>query len=165
VTTRYCWLLFGAVCSALSGCGHLYRATSSSPALVQVPRVAHGADFLGLGVADSFDLVAVDGQTMGMPMTDKDFRRIDPGIRRLALIYHGNKRVLAELYTSVPLVLNARLEAGHRYRVVCESSDVAVKGYVRDLGTNQVVSNVAEGPLLTQPQSGTTVVPIVVPRR
>src|SRR5438105_1180670 len=135
----------------LTACGSLYHAKSANPALVQVPRVTHGTNVAGIGVADSFDLVAVDGQAMGMPMTDRDFRRIDPGMRRLALIYEGNKRLLGPRYTSPPIVLNAKLEAGHRYKIVCEASDVSVKGYVRDLGSNQIVSNVAEAPLLLGP--------------
>ena len=147
----------------LVGCAHYYRASSSNPALVQVPRVAHGTNVLGIGVADSFDLLAVDGQTVGIPMTDKDFRRIDPGTHRLALVYEGNKRVLGPRYTAPPLVLTASLEAGHRYRVICESSDVAVKGYVRDLGTNQIVSNTAEAPLLLQPEGASVPTPILIP--
>ncbi len=112
----------------LSGYANHYHATSSNPAFVQVPVVAHGPNVLGIGVADSFDLVAVDGQTMGMPMTDRAFRRIDPGAHRLAVVYQGNKRFLGPNYTAFPLVLNAKLEGGHRYRIVCETTDLSVKG-------------------------------------
>jgi hypothetical protein len=133
------------VCAAISltGCAQPYRATSSNPALVQVPVV---------GVADSFDLVAVDGQTLGTPTTDRDFRRIDPGTHRLAMVYHGN-----------PLVLNAKLQAGHRYRIVCETTDVSVKGYVRDLGTNKIVSEVAEQPLMLPTARPVVSPPLAIP--
>ena len=133
------------VCAAISftGCAQPYRAASSNPALVQVPIV---------GVTDSFDLVAVDGQTMGIPMTDRDFRRIDPGAHRLAVVYQGN-----------PLVLNAKLQAGHRYRIVCETTDVSVKGYVRDLRTNKIVSNVAEQPLMLQTARPVVSPPLAIP--
>lgn len=125
--------------------------------------VTHGPNVLGIGVADSFDLVAVDGQTMGIPMTDHDFRRIDPGMRRLAVVYEGNKRFLGPNFTSFPLVLNANLEAGHRYRIVCETTDVAVKGYVRDLGTNKIVSNIAEQSLILQTARPVVSPPLVIP--
>jgi hypothetical protein len=125
--------------------------------------VPHGPNVLGIGVADSFDLVAVDGQTMGIPMTDRDFRRVDPGTHRLAVIYEGNKRFLGPNYTSFPLVLNAKLEAGHRYRIVCETTDVSVKGYVRDLGTNKIVSNIVEQPLILQNVRATVAPPLLIP--
>jgi hypothetical protein len=125
--------------------------------------VAHGPNVLGIGVADSFDLVAVDGETMGIPMTDSDFRKIDPGTHRLAVIYQGNKRFLGPNYTSFPIVLNAKLEGGHRYRIVCETTDVAVKGYVRDLGTNKIVSNIAEQPLMLQGARPSMAPPLVIP--
>jgi hypothetical protein len=147
----------------LSGCSHLYHATSPNPALVQVPVVAHGPNVLGIGVADSFDLVAVDGKTMGIPMTDRDFRRIDPGTHRLAVVYQGNKRFLGPNYTSFPLVLNAKLDGGHRYRIVCETTDVSVKGYVRDLGTNKIVSNIAEQSLMLQNSGPSMAPPLVIP--
>jgi hypothetical protein len=125
--------------------------------------VTHGPNVLGIGVADSFDLVAVDGQTMGIPMTDRDFRRIDPGTRRLAVVYQGSKRFLGPNYTAFPLVLNANLEAGHRYRIVCETTDVAVKGYVRDLGTNKIVSNIGEQSLMLQTARPVVSPPLVIP--
>lgn len=125
--------------------------------------VTHGPNVLGIGVADAFDLVAVDGQTMGMPMTDRDFRKIDPGTHRLAVVYQGNKRFLGPNYTAFPLVLNAKLEGGRRYRIVCETTDVSVKGYVRDLGTNKIVSNVAEQQLMLQTDRSIVSPPLVIP--
>jgi hypothetical protein len=144
------------VCAAISltGCAQPYLSASSNPALVQVPSV---------GVTDSFDLVAVDGQTMSIPMTDRDFRRIDPGPHRLAVVYQGNKRFLGPDYTSFPLVLNAKLEAGHRYRIVCETTNVSVKGYVRDLGTNKIVSDVVEQPLMLQTTRPVVPPPLAIP--
>jgi hypothetical protein len=144
------------ICTAifLIGCAHLYRATSSNPALVKVAVV---------GLADSFDLVAVDGQTLGTPTTDRDFHRIDPGVHRLDVVYQGDKRFPGSNYTSFPLVLNTKLEAGHRYRIVCETTDVAVKGYVRDLGTNKVVSTIAEQPLMLQTARPIVSPPLAIP--
>jgi hypothetical protein len=160
------FLLLPAVCLCLlGGCANLYHATSPNPALVQVPNVNHGPNVMGVGVVDSFDLVAVDGQAVGMPMTDRDFRRIDPGTRRLTLVYEGNKRVLGPKFTAPPIVLYAKLEAGHRYKVICESTDVSVKGYVRDLGTGRIVSNVAEASLLLEPAPATVPVPLLIPAR
>ena len=160
---RGCAFLSLAGVCLLSACTHLYHATSRNPALVQVPVVAHGPNVLGIGVADSFDLVAVDGRTMGIPMTDRDFRRIDPGTHRLAVVYQGNKRFLGPNYTSFPLVLNAKLEGGHRYRIICETTDVSVKGYVRDLGTNKIVSNIAEASLLLQGERPIVSPPLLIP--
>jgi hypothetical protein len=133
------------ICVAIHvvSCAQAYRATTSNPALVQVPVV---------GVADSFDLIAVDGQTVGTPTTNRDFRRIDPGTHRLAMVSQGT-----------PLVLNAKLQAGHRYRIVCETTDVSVKGYVRDLGTNKIVSEVAEQPLMLQTARPVVSPPLAIP--
>jgi hypothetical protein len=49
--------------------------------------------------------------------------------------------------------------------VICESTDVAVKGYVRDLGTGRIVSNVAESTLLLEPAPATVPVPLFIPAR
>jgi hypothetical protein len=132
------------ICTAifLIGCAQFYQPTSSNPALVQVPVV---------GVSDSLSLVAVDGQTIGVP-NDRYFWRIDPGTHRLGVLYQGN-----------PTVLNARLDAGHRYRIVCETTDVLVKGYVCDLGTNKIVSNIAEQPLMSQPARPIVSPPLAIP--
>ena len=132
------------ICTAifLIGCARLYQPTSSNPAFIQVPVV---------GISDSLNLVAVDGQTMGAP-NDRDFWRIDPGARRLAVAYQGN-----------PIVLNAALGAGHRYRIVCEATDVSVKGYVRDLETNKIVSNIAEQALMFQPARPISSPPLQIP--
>jgi|ERR1700736_1071730 hypothetical protein len=133
------------VCAAIfvASCAQPYLATSSNPALVQVPVV---------GISDSLSLIAVDGQTMGTPAVDRDFHRIDPGVHRLTVTYQGN-----------PLVLNAKLEGGHRYRIVCETIDVSAKGYVRDLGTNKIVSNIAEQPLMLQTARPVVSPPLAIP--
>jgi hypothetical protein len=81
----------------------------------------------------------------------------------LAVVYQGNKRFLGPNYTSFPLVLNARLEGGHRYRIVCETTDVSVKGCVRDLGTNKIASNIAEQSLMLQNSGPSKAPPLVIP--
>jgi hypothetical protein len=134
-------LLIGTA-SFLIGCAQLYQPRSSNPAFIQVP-VA--------GISDSLNLAAVDGQTMGAP-NDRDSWRIDSGAHRLAVVYQGD-----------PLILNAKLEAGHHYRIVCETTDVVVKGYVRDLGTNKIVSNIAEQPLMAQPARPMSSPPLQIP--
>lgn len=133
------------VCAAivLAGCAQVYHATSPNPALVQVPVV---------GVADSLDLVAVDGKTVGTATNERDFRRIDPGLHRLAVVYQGN-----------PLVLSAKLDGGHRYRIVCETTDALVKGHLRDLGTNKIVSNIVEQPLMLQTARPIVSPPLAIP--
>jgi hypothetical protein len=133
------------VCAAIfvASCAQPYLATTSNPALVQV---------LVVGVADSLDLVAVDGKTVGTATNERDFRRIDPGLHRLVVVYQGN-----------PLVLSAKLEGGHRYRIVCETTDVSVKGYVRDLGTNKIVSNIFEQPLMLQTARPIVSPPLAIP--
>jgi hypothetical protein len=132
------------ICTAifLIGCAQLYQPTSSNPAFIQVSVV---------GISDSLNLVAVDGQTVGAP-NDRAFWRVDPGAHRLAVAYQGN-----------PIVLNAKLEAGHHYRIVCEATDVSVKGYVRDLGTNKTVSNIAEQPLMLQTARPIVSPPLAIP--
>lgn len=132
------------ICVAIfvASCAQPYRATTSNPAMVQVPLV---------GAADSFGLAEVDGQMMGAP-SDHDFWRIDPGAHRLIIVYQGN-----------PLVLNAKLEGGHRYRIACETTDVSVKGYVRDLGRNKIVSDVAEQSLMLPAARPIVTPPLAIP--
>jgi hypothetical protein len=132
------------ICTAifLIGCTQLYQPTSSNPAFIQVPVV---------GISNSLNLVAVDGQTMGAP-NDRDFWRIDSGAHRLAVVYQGDL-----------LILNARLGAGHHYRIVCETTDVSIKGYVRDLGTNKIVSNIAEQALMFQRPRPMSLPPLQIP--
>jgi hypothetical protein len=146
----------------LTACANLYRATSSNPALIEGPNVRRGANVAG--VADLFGLVAVDGQAMGTPTVDSGFWRIDPGRRSLTLAYEGNERASGPKFTGSPIVLSARLEAGHRYRVICESADLSVKVYVRDLGTSRIVSNVAETTLFLQPAPAVPP-PLAIPAR
>jgi|HubBroStandDraft_6_1064221.scaffolds.fasta_scaffold610329_2 hypothetical protein len=138
---RAALFIYAAILS--SGCAEIYHATSPNPALVQIPDV---------GVAESFDLIAVDGKTMATPTADRDFRRIDPGSHRLAVAYQGN-----------PLALNAKLEGGHRYRITCEVTTVSVKGYVRDLGTNKIVSDVADQSLMLPSARPIATPPLAIP--
>ena len=132
------------ICTAifLIGCAQLYQPTSSNPAFIQVPVV---------GISDSLNLVAVDGQTMRAP-NDRGFWRIDPGAHRLAVAYQGN-----------PIVLNAKLEAGHRYRIMCEVTTVSVKGYVRDLVTKKLVSDFAEQSLMLPTARPIVTPPLAIP--
>ncbi|PYL36806.1 MAG: hypothetical protein DMF34_12510 [Verrucomicrobia bacterium] len=134
---------------ALTGCAHLYTAASKNPALVQLPPVSHG-----FGSADHINLIAVDGVSVGMALTDRDYRRIEPGTRRLAISYEGNKALLGPHFTSVPLVIHAKLEAGRKYQVICQTSDVSVKVFVRDAATGRTVSDTAESPLTLAPETG-----------
>jgi hypothetical protein len=150
-------LLLGGGFSLVTACAGIYQATSSNPALVQVPK--------GNAAADSFDVVAVDGKTMSMPVTGRDFWHIDPGLRRLTLVYEGNRTAFGRRFTAPPIVVSARLQAGHHYRVICESRDATVKGYVRDLETNRIVSDVAEAALIPKPASAASSVPLAIPAR
>ena len=146
-----------AISLALAGCAHLYAPTSKNPALVQTPPVSHG-----FGSADHITLIAVDGVSVGMALTDRDYRRVDPGSHRLAIVYEGNKALLGPHFTSTPLVVNAKLEAGKKYQVICQTSDVAVKIFVRDQSTAKIVSNTAESSLTLAPESNPGP-PILIP--
>ena len=132
------------ICTAifLIGCAQLYQPTSSNPAFIQVPVV---------GISDSLNLVAVDGQMTEAP-NDRDSWRVDPGAHRLAVTYQGN-----------PIVLNAKLEAAHHYRIVYEASDVSVKSYVRDLGANKIVSDVVEQSLVSPAARPIVNPPLAIP--
>ena len=127
------------ICAVIfsSGCAQPYRATSPQPVLVQVSDLyflnQHGAK---VPVAA---LVAVDGQTIATPTpTGRDFREIDPGAHRLTVTSQGTV-----------LSLNANLQGGHRYRIICAQvvgaqMKFSVQAHVRDLGTSKIVSNIAE---------------------
>lgn len=140
----------GAVCliamfSAFAGCAQLYTPTSRNPALVRVP-VSNG-----FGVGDQINLVAIDGVSVDAAVNGGDYWRIDPGPRRLTITYEASKKIVGPRVATSPLVLNAKLEAGAKYQVVCESSDAGVRAFVRQQSTRRIVSNVAESALMSAP--------------
>lgn len=130
------------ICAAISGCAQPYTATSANPALIHVT---------DSGIAD---LIAVDGQTIGSPTTtDRDFRKIDPGGHQLTVTYQGTV-----------LILNAKLQGGHRYWIVCAMTGwFSVQAHVRDLGTSKIVSNIAEQPFALQTPRPITSPPLAIP--
>jgi hypothetical protein len=148
---------FVAISIVSAGCAHLYAPTSKNPALVQTPPVSHG-----FGSADHITLIAVDGVSVGMALTDRDYRRVDPGLHRLAIVYEGNKALLGPHFTSTPLVVNAKLESGKKYQVICQTSDVAVKIFVREQDSGRIVSNTAESSLTLAPENNPGP-PILIP--
>ena len=140
----------GAVCLlamflAFAGCAQLYTPTSRNPALVRVP-VSNG-----FGVGDQINLVAIDGVSVDAAVNGGDYWRIDPGPRKLTISYEASKKIVGPRVASSPLVLNAKLEAGTKYQIVCESSDAGVRAFVRQQSTGRIVSNVAESALMSAP--------------
>jgi hypothetical protein len=120
----------GVVCSlamlfAFAGCAQLYAPTSRNPALVRVPVSA------SFGVGDQIHLVAIDGASVDAAANAGGEWRIDPGMRRLTITYEASKKIVGPRVASSPLALNAKLEPGTNYQVVCESSDAGVKAFVR----------------------------------
>jgi hypothetical protein len=141
------------VCAAilLTSCAQPYRATSPHPALVQVSD-EYWLNRQGAKVRLA-TLVAVDGQTMGTPTTNRDFWEIDAGGHRLTVAYQG-----------IVLILNATLQGGHHYRIICAATAwSSVQAHVRDLGTSKIVSNVAEQPFALQTPRPITSPPLAIP--
>ena len=130
---------------AFAGCAQLYTPTSRNPALVRVP-VSNG-----FGVGDQINLVAIDGVSVDAAMNGGDYWRIDPGPRRLTITYEASKKIVGPRVATSPLVLNAKLEAGAKYQVICESSDTAVNAFLRQESNGRIVSNVAESSLMSAP--------------
>jgi hypothetical protein len=140
----------GAVCLiamflAFAGCAQLYTPTSRNPALVRVP-VSNG-----FGVGDQINLVAIDTVSVDAAVNGGDYWRIDPGPRELTISYEASKKIVGPRVAASPLVLNAKLEAGTKYQIVCESSDAGVRAFVRQQSTGWIVSNVAESALMSAP--------------
>jgi hypothetical protein len=140
----------GAVCSlaialVFAGCAQPYAPTSKNPALVRVP-ISNG-----FGVGDQINLVAIDGVSVDAAVNGGDYWRIDPGPRRLTITYEASKKIVGPRVAASALVLNAKLEAGTKYQVVCESSDAGVKAFLRQESNGQIVSNVAESQLVPAP--------------
>jgi hypothetical protein len=130
---------------AFAGCAQLYTPTSRNPALVRVP-VSNG-----FGVGDQINLVAIDGVSVDAAMNGGDYWRIDPGPRRLTITYEASKKIVGPRVATSPLVLNAKLEAGAKYQVICESSDTGVNAFLRQESNGRIVSNVAESSLMSAP--------------
>ena len=68
-----------------------------------------------------------------------------------AFVVVAGKRARQLMSGASPLVLNAKLETGAKYQVVCESSDTGVKAFLRQESNRRVVSNVAESSLMPAP--------------
>ena len=138
----------GVICSlaiVFVGCAQLYTSTSNNPALVRVPASA------GFGVGDQIHLVAIDEVSVDSAANAGDNWRIDPGVRRLTIIYEASKKIIGPRVAASPLILKAKLEPGMNYQIVCESSNVGVKAFVRRQSDNRIVSNVAESSLMSAP--------------
>jgi hypothetical protein len=140
----------GVVCSlaialVFAGCAQVYAPASKNPALVRLP--VSGA----FGVGDQINLVAIDDVSVDTAVKDGNYRRIDPGSRRLTISYEASKKIVGPRVAAFPLILNARLEAGMKYELICESSDLGVKGFLRQESNGRIVSNVAESSLMPAP--------------
>lgn len=139
-----------ATALTMVGCAQVYTPTSKNPAFVQVSDEwlnQHGAKVRFAA------LVEVDGRTMGAPAAGRDFWEIDPGEQRLTVTCQG-----------IVLILNAKLQGGHRYRIVCaQTAWSSVQAHVRDLGTSKIVSNIAEQPLTLQTPRPIATPPLAIP--
>jgi hypothetical protein len=134
-----------AIVLAIVGCAQVYTPTSKNPALVRVPISR------AFGVGDQINLIAIDGVSVDAALKNGEFWHIDPGIRRLTIAYEASNKIVGARVAASPLVLNAKLEAGAKYHVVCESSDTGVKAFVRQESNRRIVSNVAESSLMPAP--------------
>jgi hypothetical protein len=132
---------------AIAGCAQLYTATSSNPALVRMP-VSHA-----FGVGDQINIVAIDSRSIDPAVKGGDYLRVDPGMRRLTIAYEASNKIIGARVAASPLVLEMKLEAGAKYQVVCESSGIGVKAFLRRESNGRVVSNVAESSLMPAPQT------------
>jgi hypothetical protein len=134
-----------AIALVFAGCAQLYAPASKNPALVRVP-VSRA-----FGVGDQINLVEIDGVSVDATVKDLNYWRIDPGKRRLTIAYEASKKIVGARVAASLLVLDAKLDAGIKYEVVCESSDLGVKAFVRQQSTGRIVSNVAESQLIPAP--------------
>jgi hypothetical protein len=134
-----------AIVFAIVGCAQVYTPASKNPALVRVP-VSHA-----FGVGDQINIVAIDSVSIDTAAKDDGYLRVDPGVRRLTISYEASKRIVGARVAASPLVLTARLEGGTKYQLVCESSDVGVKAFIRQESNGRVASNVAESTLISAP--------------
>ena len=128
-----------------AGCAQLYTPTSKNPALVRVPASA------GFGVGDQIHLVAIDDVSVDTAASPVDEWRIDPGMRRLTITYEASKKIVGPRVATSPLILTAKLQPETRYQIVCESSNVGVKAFLRRQSDNRIVSNIAESSLMSAP--------------
>jgi len=134
-----------AIASVFAGCAQVYAPTSKNPALVRVP-VSRA-----FGVGDQINLVEIDGVSVDATVKDRNYWRIDSGMHRLAIAYEASKKIVGARVAASSLVLDAKLEAGTEYQVVCESSDTGVKLFLRQESNGRLVSNVAESSLMPAP--------------
>jgi len=134
-----------AIVLAFSGCGQVYTPTSKNSALLRVPISR------AFGVGDQINLVAIDGVSVDATLKNGEYWRIDPGIRRLTIAYEASNKIVGGRVAASALMLSAKLEAGARYQVVCESSDTGVKTFIRQESNRRIVSNVAESSLMPAP--------------
>ena len=140
----------GVVCSLaialiFAGCAPLYAPASKNPALVRVP-VSRA-----FGVGDQINLVEIDGVSVDATVKDRSYWRIDPGVHRLTIAYEASNKIVGARVAASLLVLDAKLDAGIKYDVVCESSDRGVKAFLRQESNGRLVSNVAESSLMPAP--------------
>ncbi|HWY40838.1 MAG TPA: hypothetical protein VNX27_08585 [Chthoniobacterales bacterium] len=140
----------GVVCSlaialVFAACAQLYAPASKNPALVRVP-VSRA-----FGVGDQINLVEIDGVSVDATVKDRNYWRIDPRVRRLTIAYEASNKIVGARVAASLLVLDAKLAAGIKYDVVCESSDLGVKAFLRQESTGRIVSNVAESQLISAP--------------
>jgi hypothetical protein len=133
-----------AIAVAIAGCAQVYTSTSNNPALVRLP-VSHA-----FGVGDQINIVAIDSVSIDPAVKQGGYLRVDPGMRRLTVTYEASNKIVGARVAS-PLVLEAKLETGAKYQVICESSDIGVKAFLRREPNGRVVSNVAESSLMPAP--------------
>jgi len=134
-----------AIVLAIVACAQVYKATSKNPALVRVPISR------AFGVGDQINLVAIDEVSVDATLKDGEYWRIDPGIRRLTIAYEASNKIVGAHVAASPLVLNAKLEAGAKYQLVCENSETGVKAFERRESNGRIVSKVAGSSLMPAP--------------
>jgi hypothetical protein len=81
----------------------------------------------------------------------RNYWRIDPPTHRLTIAYEASKKIVGARVAASSLLLDAKLDAGIKYDVVCESSDLGVKAFLRQELNGRIVSNVAESQLIPAP--------------
>ena len=124
-----------AIVLTIVGCAQVYTPTSKNPALVQVPISR------AFGVGDQINLIAIDGVSVDAALRNDEYWRIDSGIRRLTIACEASNKIVGARLAASALLLNAKLEAGAKYQVVCQSSDTGVKAFVRRESSGRIVSN------------------------
>lgn len=142
----------------LTACGSYHPKTTS------IARIRAKGDRKGVFHWNLLELMAIEGESVGMPFFEGQFYKVDSGKRAFVVRYQGNRSFGSVLLAAPPIPVYGELKSGHDYEIAGKFTDLAVGLTVREIKTGKFVGPTTVCPLHYERIQTPTYVPIVVPK-